>query len=86
MSGKYGVATLTSVSPAEPDPTLNGRLQHHRGPDLLTLAEAAQALRISLSTAKKLARDGELPGLVGKVGNQYRVSSAKLRAEMGITD
>lgn len=45
-------------------------------PDILTLAEAASLLRISLSTAKKLARSGELPA--SKVGGQWRLSRHRL--------
>lgn len=47
---------------------------------LISLAEAAAILRVSVTTAKKLARRDALPGLVGKVGCQWRVNEAALRA------
>jgi excisionase family DNA binding protein len=40
----------------------------------LTLAQAASALSISVSTAKKLAAKGTLPGILPMVGAQWRVS------------
>jgi excisionase family DNA binding protein len=47
---------------------------------LLTLGEAAEMLRISISTAKKLASSGALPGVLPKVGRQWRISRAGLVA------
>jgi len=47
------------------------------------LTEAADALRISVSTAKKLARNGELPGVLPKLGTQWRVSRKALEQYMG---
>ena len=52
-------------------------------PEVLTLTEAANVLRISVSTAKKLARSGELPGVLPKLGTQWRVSRRALEAYMG---
>ena len=49
-------------------------------PEVLTLTEAAEMLRISVSTAKKLARNGELPGVLTKLGTQWRVSRRALEA------
>jgi len=46
--------------------------------EVLTLTETADALGISPSTAKKLAARGELPGLLPKVGNQWRISKRLL--------
>lgn len=45
---------------------------------LLTLAEAAAVLRISMDKAKDMARSGTLPGVVGKVGNAWRVNEGLL--------
>lgn len=45
---------------------------------VVTLAEAAQVLGISISTAKKLAKAGQLPGCVGKVGGTWRINQSKL--------
>ena len=47
---------------------------------VLTIGEAARLLRISLATAKKLAAQDELPGLLGKLGGQWRVSRRGLMA------
>jgi len=47
---------------------------------VLTIAEAAALLRISLGTAKRLAAEGTLPGLLGKLGRQWRVSRSGLTA------
>lgn len=46
-------------------------------PEVLTVQEAAGLLRISVSTAKRLAAAGQLPG-AAKFGNQWRVSKAAL--------
>jgi excisionase family DNA binding protein len=46
--------------------------------EALTLAQAAEVLSISVSTAKKLARRGTLPGLLPKVGTMWRVSRRQL--------
>ena len=43
-------------------------------PILLTIGEAADILGISISTAKKLAGRGALPGVLPKVGGQWRVN------------
>ena len=43
-------------------------------PATLTLYEVADLLRISDSTAKRLAKQGKLPGNIGKVGRQWRFS------------
>lgn len=45
---------------------------------VLTLGEAAVMLRISLSTAKKLAASGEMPGILPKLGGQWRISRVGL--------
>lgn len=47
---------------------------------VLTLAEAASLLRIHPSTAKKMAARGELPGVLPKLGGQWRVSAKRLHA------
>ena len=45
-------------------------------PDLLTLREAADYLRVSLRVAYRLANDGEVPAV--KVGGQWRIPRAEL--------
>jgi excisionase family DNA binding protein len=47
--------------------------------DVLTLEEAAKVLRIGVSTAKNLAAQGQLPGVLAKLGSQWRVSAPLLR-------
>lgn len=49
---------------------------------VLTLSEAATVLRISVSTAKKLAKRGDLPGILPKLGTQWRVSKRLLAEYM----
>lgn len=44
-------------------------------PELLTLAEAAGRLRVSPSTAKRLAANGDIPG-ARKIGGQWRFNAA----------
>jgi excisionase family DNA binding protein len=44
--------------------------------DLLTLAEAADRLRLSLNTVYKLCRNREIPAT--KVGRQWRIRTADL--------
>lgn len=46
-------------------------------PQVLTAGEAAALLRVSLSTLKKQAAAGQIPGAF-KVGGQWRVNHAKL--------
>jgi excisionase family DNA binding protein len=46
-------------------------------PDLLTLTEAAELLRISRATAYRLIGAGELPAL--RVGHGLRIDRAELR-------
>lgn len=61
--------------------TMRNRFEtSNREPEVLTLTEAAALLRISVSTAKKLAREGELPGVLPKLGTQWRVSKRALDA------
>ena len=45
---------------------------------LLTIAEAAAVLRISVAPARRLIAAGELPA--HRVGGQFRVNAAELRA------
>jgi hypothetical protein len=48
-------------------------------PQLLTLVETANVLRLSYQHARTLASRGQLPGqLPFKVGNEYRVNAEKL--------
>jgi excisionase family DNA binding protein len=45
-------------------------------PELLTLRELAEYLRVSMRTAYQLASDGEIPAV--KVGGQWRIPRAEL--------
>jgi excisionase family DNA binding protein len=49
-------------------------------PRLLTLREAADLLRVSMTTAYKLARNGDLPAV--RVGGQFRIVSDELMASL----
>jgi len=51
-------------------------------PEVLTLQETADRLRISITTAKKLAANGTLPGLLPKLGRQWRVSRKLLEEHL----
>jgi len=42
--------------------------------EVIGLSEAAELLGISYSTAKRLARDGQIPGQLPKIGSLYMVS------------
>jgi len=56
-------------------------------PEILTLRELAQYLRVSMRTAYQLAADGDVPAV--KVGGQWRISRAGLEkrfAEDGEVD
>jgi excisionase family DNA binding protein len=44
--------------------------------EVLTIAEAAERLKVSTKTIERLLRSGELPA--GKIGRQWRISSAIL--------
>jgi excisionase family DNA binding protein len=50
-------------------------------PEVYTLQEVAERLRVSLQTVRRLVRTGELKTI--KVGRQYRVTHAQLEAFMG---
>jgi excisionase family DNA binding protein len=52
--------------------------------DLLTLAEAAEALRVSQATVRRLIERGELRGV--RVGRLWRVPKAALEAYLGGDD
>ena len=47
-------------------------------PDILTIREVAELLRIGEKTAYTLAQTGKLPGF--KVGGQWRFSRSKIEA------
>lgn len=48
-------------------------------PEIISLAEAAQLLKVSFATARRWAAAGKLPGLVlPKVGHQWRVNRQRL--------
>lgn len=49
-----------------------------RPPELLTVVEVAERLRVSYGTVYTLLREGDLPAV--KVGSQWRVESTKLDA------
>jgi excisionase family DNA binding protein len=47
-------------------------------PEVLTVEEAAQLLRLNPATVRRLIREGQIPH--GKVGGKYRLSKARLLA------
>jgi excisionase family DNA binding protein len=47
---------------------------------LLTIREAAGALRLHPSTVRRLVENGEIPGL--KVGGQYRLNIAHIEQRL----
>ncbi len=53
-------------------------------PAVVDLMTAAQALRIGRTTAYALARDGDFPCPVLRVGVEYRVPTAGLRRVLGL--
>lgn len=53
-------------------------------PELLTLRELAQYLRVSTRTAYQLAADGEVPAV--KVGGQWRISREELGRRLTTPD
>jgi excisionase family DNA binding protein len=53
------------------------------GPRFLTIREAAALLRVSTTTAYRLARTGELPTV--PVGGQFRIPADELFAKLGET-
>ena len=50
-------------------------------PELMTVHEVAQRLRVSYGTVYALLRDGELPAV--KIGSQWRVHPERLEAYLG---
>ena len=48
----------------------------HAEPDILTVEEAAEYLRVSPSTVRRMARTGLLPGV--RIGRQWRFSRRQL--------
>lgn len=58
--------------------------EHKEPPEILTVVDAAQLLRVSVSNIYRLAERGELPGAV-KVGGQWRISRAQLLSGLGLT-
>lgn len=54
-------------------------------PTVLDLITAARALRIGRTTAYALARDGEFPCPVVRVGGTYRVPTAGLLRVLGLS-
>jgi excisionase family DNA binding protein len=53
-------------------------------PAVVDLMTAAQVLRIGRTTAYALARDGEFPCPVLRVGGEYRVPTAGLLRVLGL--
>ncbi|WP_410675329.1 helix-turn-helix domain-containing protein [Amycolatopsis sp. cmx-4-68] len=53
-------------------------------PAVVDLMTAAQALRIGRTTAYALAREGEFPCPVLRVGGEYRVPTAGLLRVLGL--
>lgn len=55
-----------------------------RLPAAVGLKDAARALGISISTAQELAKNGQFPVKVLRLGTAYRVASADLLILLGI--
>jgi excisionase family DNA binding protein len=53
-------------------------------PELLTLRELAEYLRVSMRTAYQLASDGAVPAV--KVGGQWRIPRLELERRLAETD
>ncbi len=51
--------------------------------ELLTLRELADYLRVSLTTAYRMASDGDVPAV--KVGGQWRIPRAQLERQLAGT-
>lgn len=52
--------------------------------EILTLAEAAEFLKVSERTLWQLAKDGQIPH--GKVGRQYRFEKSRLASWAGCSN
>lgn len=52
-----------------------------RPPELMTVHDVAQRLRVSYGTVYALLREGDLPAV--KVGSQWRVHPERLEAYLG---
>jgi excisionase family DNA binding protein len=52
-------------------------------PEVLTVADAAQLLRVSVSNVYRMAERNELPGAV-KVGGQWRIGRTPLLTGLGL--
>ena len=61
-----------------PSPPAGARKPRARTSDILPLAEVAEYLQISMKTAYRMARSGDLPAF--KAGKQWRVARAELGA------
>lgn len=49
-------------------------------PEILSVAEAAEVLRMHYVTACKMAKAGTLPGLLPRIGRNHRISRQLLTA------
>lgn len=54
----------------------NSHKTHHHHPEVLTAQEAAEILRLSEATVRRLIRQKKLPG--AKIGRDYRIPKAQL--------
>ena len=60
------------------EPDKDGATERTPPPRMLTLKEAAEALHVSVDTARRMVKDGRLTGR--KVGNLWRVPMAAVKA------
>jgi excisionase family DNA binding protein len=66
------------------EPTLVRLPTAEDAPSLPLVPTAAQAVGVGTSTAYELARSGEFPVPVFRVGSQWRVRTAELRQFLGL--
>jgi len=78
------MAERSGVHPNRPGPGVN-RAELLALPATVDLVTAARALGIGRTTAYQLARSGEMPVKVLRLGTRYRVPSAALLELLGIS-
>ncbi|TDB92321.1 DNA-binding protein [Actinomadura sp. 7K534] len=54
-------------------------------PTVVSIMTAARALGVSLTYAYDLAKRGDFPCRIIRIGNTYRVPTAELRKLLGVT-
>ena len=77
LTDRREAATIHRMADADTETDRARRVAPTQG-GMLTLTEAAALLKINRSTAYGLARSGEFPVPVKRIGRQYRVSRAAL--------